>query len=72
MAKPEVENIFALYEKSLLHMFKFYASQDKKDIGFSMQKDMNTINFREFVRFGFQSNISPVLLIPDDVVVIFR
>lgn len=35
-------------------MFKFYASQDKKDLDFNMDRVLNTMNFREFVRFSYQ------------------
>lgn len=50
----DVESVFALYDKSLHYMYKFYSSQDKKDVSFTLDKNMNNINFREFIRFGFQ------------------
>jgi hypothetical protein len=53
MKQPDVENIFGLYDKSLRHMFKFYASQDKKDLDFNLERLMNTTNFREYVRFSY-------------------
>ena len=43
-------------------MYKFYASQDKKDLDFNLERSMNTMNLREFVRFGYQQNIVPALL----------
>lgn len=49
-----MESVFSLYDKSLKHMFKFFASQDKKDLDFNLERIMNTINFREFIRFGYQ------------------
>lgn len=39
---------------------------------FTMQKEMNTMNMREFVRFGYQHDIVPVLLQPEEMVHIFR
>ena len=53
-------------------MFKFYASQDKKDLDFNLERQMNTMNFREFIRFCYQQMIIPTLIQPDDAVSIFR
>lgn len=33
---------------------------------------MNSMNFREFIRFGFQQNIVPALMPPEKLVLIFR
>lgn len=70
--QSDVESVFAQYDKSLHYMYKFYASQDKKDLSFTLDKSMNSINYRELVRFGFQQNVVPVLLQPEDMVHIFR
>lgn len=51
--KPDVSRVFSLYGKSLQHMYKFYASQEKKDVGFTLEQSMNSMNFKEFIRFGF-------------------
>lgn len=53
-------------------MFKFYASQDKKDVGFNLQRAMNCMNMRELIRFAYQQMIIPSLLQPEDIVQIFR
>ena len=53
-------------------MYKFYASQDKKDLDFNLERAMSTMNMREFVRFGYQQYIIPSLLQPEDVVLVFR
>jgi hypothetical protein len=49
-------------------MFKFYASQDKKDVGFNLERAMNTMNMRELIRFSYQQLIIPTLLQPEDIV----
>jgi hypothetical protein len=67
-----VQNVFGLYENSLHYLYKFYASQDKKELAFNLESSMNTLNFREFIRFGYQQNIVPALLPPDAMVTIFR
>ena len=33
---------------------------------------MNTLNFREFIRFNYQSAIIPNFIAPDDATFIFR
>ncbi len=37
---PEVQTIFAKYDKALEQMFKFYASQDKKQISFQLGNNL--------------------------------
>ena len=68
----DVESTFGLYDKSLHYMYKFYASQDKKTVDFNLEANMNVMNMREFVRFGYQQNIVPALLLPEDMVQIYR
>jgi hypothetical protein len=53
-------------------MFKFYSSQDKKQIGFQLGNNMQRMNFNEFVKFGYQTNITPSILPNEDMVYIFR
>jgi hypothetical protein len=53
-------------------MFKFYASQEKKNVGFNLAKAMNSMNMRELIRFAYQQLIIPTLLQPEDIVQIFR
>lgn len=53
MGQEEVQNIFYRYDQALKHMFKFYASQDKKDVGFNLERDMNSMNMRELIRFAY-------------------
>lgn len=54
MNQEEVLSIFYRYEPALRQMFKFYASQDKKDVGFNLEKAMNSMNQRELIRFAYQ------------------
>lgn len=72
LEKPDVSDVFNAFKNSLTYVHKFYASQDVKPISFTMAKDFQTMNMREFVRFGYQHDIIPVLLQPEDLVLIFR
>jgi hypothetical protein len=60
--------VFDRFDGSLRHMFKFYASQDKKDVGFNLERAMNSMNMRELIRFSYQQLIIPTLLQPEDIV----
>jgi hypothetical protein len=53
-------------------MFRFYSSQDKKDVGFNLEKSLNAMTMRELIRFGYQQHIIPNLVQPEDIVQIFR
>jgi hypothetical protein len=72
LLEPDVSDVFQAFENSLNFVHKFYALQDQKPISFTMEKDFNMMNMREFVRFGYQHDIVPVLLQPEDLVLIFR
>ena len=52
--QDEVQSIFDQFEVSLKHMFRFYASQDKKEVGFNLERSMNSMNMRELIRFAYQ------------------
>ena len=68
----EVQEVFTKFDKTLEYMFKFYASQDKKSINFNLGNNLQNVNFNEFVKFGYQTLITPTILSNEDMVVIFR
>ena len=54
-------------------MYKFYACQDhQKDGTFDFDYLLSVLSFRELVRFGYQQNITPNLISPDDMVYIYK
>lgn len=53
---------------ALRQMFKFYCSQDKKDVSFNLERAMSTLTMRELVKFAYQQSIIPNLLTPEDIV----
>jgi hypothetical protein len=57
---------------SLQKYFKFYANEGKQEIGVDLEIQMNMMGFREFVKFGYQTKIVPVLASSDDIVQSFR
>lgn len=60
------------YDKALEYMFKFYASQDKKEISFNLGNNLQNVNFNEFVKFGYQTLLTPSVVSNEDMVGIFR
>ena len=56
LARPDVQSVFKTYEKPLKMMFKFYASQDKKNdySQFDMEYLHSVLSFQEMVRWGYQ------------------
>lgn len=72
MQQDDVSSIFDQFDATLRHMFRFYASQDKKELGFNLERSMNSMNMRELIRFAYQQLIIPSLLQPEDIVQIFR
>ncbi|TNV72993.1 hypothetical protein FGO68_gene7502 [Halteria grandinella] len=72
LSQEEVQQILYRFEPAMKQMFKFYASQDKKDVGFNLAKAMNSMTMRELIRFAYQQLIIPTLLQPEDIVQIFR
>ena len=64
--------IYKKYDKTLHRLFKFYAAQDKKEIGPSLDIMMDTINYKEWVKFGYQTDIIPNIISPEEHTYIFR
>lgn len=72
--KPDVKAVFDQYQKQLFLMYKFYASQDnKKDAStFDIEFLHSVLSFQEMVRFGYQQNLTPGFISPDDMVHIYK
>jgi hypothetical protein len=72
--RADVKSVFDKYQKQLFLMYKFYASQDnKKDAAsFDIEFLHSVLSFQEMVRFGYQQNITPNFISPDDMVHIYK
>lgn len=55
-------------------MFKFYAAQDahKDKLAYDSQFLVNSLNYKEFVRWSYQQDITPNLVTPEDIVYIYK
>ena len=68
--QQDVADLFTKFDRSLRHLYKFYAAQDKLDWS---EHNKENMNLREFVRFSFQHRVIPLLIkIPDDSVKLFK
>ena len=72
LASPDMHVLFLNYEKSLAYMFNFYAKQETKKITREISKDLSSISFAEFIRFGYQTAITPAIISTDEMVIIYR
>lgn len=50
MQSKDVKEVFTKYNRSLHHMYKFYAAQDKLDW---QEHNKENMNLKEFVRFSY-------------------
>lgn len=68
----EVQELMTTYESCLTHMYKYYTLQGKVTIGGNLEKMMNVIEFNNWVKLGYNTNITPHLITSDDMVAIYR
>ena len=62
LEKPKVKEVFETYDAPLRYLFQFYCKSEHHEISFSLGRDVETMNYKEFIRFGYQSNIVPALI----------
>lgn len=72
MQRSDVKAVFKKNQVGLRKYFKFYASLGNHEIGVDLEHYMNQMNFKEFVKFGYQTKIVPVLTSGDGVTTTFR
>ena len=71
-ALAETQRVFAAFDRALEQLFRFYAAQEKKEIGFDLAQRLSRVSFSEFVKFGFQTGITPSVVSNEDMVLVFR
>ena len=67
LRKEDVAKLFDEYNNVLEYFFLFYARQEHHSIGQHYEDDMKTIDYREWVRFGYAVNIIPGIVSPEDM-----
>jgi len=72
LEKPDVAQVITDHEKGLNKYFSFYCLQGKAELGMDTDFKTTNLHFKEFVKFGYQSKITPVVASSEEVVSTFR
>ena len=72
LEKPKVKELFETYDVPLRYLFQFYSKSEHHEISFTLDRNMQTMNYKEFIRFGYQSNIVPALIPVEEMSHTFR
>lgn len=72
LKKGDVKEVFKQYDEVLQYFFSFYCRSEHHGIGRDYEVDMRTMNYKEFVRFSYQTGIVPTLIPVEDVVHTFH
>ena len=67
-----MRSAFDKYEKGLTKYFKHYCRQAKLELGVDPAFRMENMHYKEFVKFGYQTKIVPMLATSEDVSNTFR
>ncbi len=72
LKKGDVKEVFKEYDDVLHYFFQFYCKSEHHGIGQDYETQIQTMDFREFIRFGYQTNIVPTLIPVEDLNHIFH
>jgi hypothetical protein len=72
LKKGDVKSVFDEYDDVLNYFFLFYSRCEHHSIGQDYEEDMVTMDFREFIRFGYQVNIVPTIIPVEDMNHVFH
>jgi hypothetical protein len=70
--KPSVKAVFDKFDIPLKYFFEFYSRSEHHGISYELEKNMETMNNKEFIRFGYQTHIVPALLPVDEINKMFK
>ena len=72
MDSSEMKSVLQNYRRFVEGYYKFYIRQGKVEFGYDMQYRMQNMHSKEFVKFGYQTRISPVLVSSEQLMQQFR
>lgn len=74
MQQKDVQQVFDDYGIQLKQMFDFYARQDPQKSHITHLNEFfdSTLSFKELVRFGYQQRLTPDILLPEEMVRIYK
>ena len=70
--KSSIKEVFTRYDVPLRYLFDFYSKSEHHEISFQLDANMETMNYKEFIRFGYQSGIVPAFLPVEEMSHTFR
>lgn len=68
----EIQALMTLYDAQLQQMYKYYTLQGDIQLDGNVGKRMTVIEFNNWVKLGYNTNITPHLISSDDMVAIYR
>ena len=68
----QMKELVKVYESQLNQMYKYYTLQGNIPLQGNVEKRMNVIEFNNWVKMGYNTNITPHLISGDDMVTIYR
>lgn len=72
MQNKQVVQVFDAYEAQLRYFFDFYALSDHHELTRDMEKEYENLNYKEFIKFGYESNIIPTIVPMNEIIYIFN
>lgn len=72
MAKKAVAAVFAKYDDQLKYYFDHYARSEHKPLTRDIEKEYETLNFKEFKNFAYEANIIPTVVPIQEITYIFN
>lgn len=72
MKNKQVAAVFNNYDSQLKYFFDYYAKSDHHDLTRDIEKQFETVNYKEFIKFGYESNIIPTIIPIHEIIYIFH
>jgi hypothetical protein len=72
MKAKQVNKVFNVYEAQLKYLFDYYAKSEHHELTRDFEKTYENINYREFIKFGYESNVIPTVIPINEIIYIYN
>ena len=72
MKGKSVISTFDTYETQLRYFYDYYCKSEHHEITRDIDRDFSTLNYKEFIKFGYEANIVPTIIPIQQIVYIFH
>lgn len=72
MTKKSVTEVFTKYDYQLRYFFDFYGKSYYHELSRELEKEYENLNYKEFIKFGYESHIIPTLIPINEIIYIFN